>query len=500
MNQTAVIIPCYNLGRFVEEAVDSVLTQTAPVSEIVVVDDGSTDLYTRQVLTAVEKSGIRLVRTSNRGAAAARNEGIRMTSAPYLITLDADDKLHPLYLEETAARLEAEPNLGFVSTAYQTFGDASYVWTPPACELVTALTEGSAHVASIFRRTLWEAVGGFDETFQTAEDLDFWIMAMEMGFRGEIIDKPLLWCRVRNDSKHQRNVASGGHRRAREAILQKHSQTIERLGPELFLAKEAFLSRQRAHLSYLDGKISSIEREVVNIESEIANIGKQLSELGLRSVDWGDLRRLQPISPVWGLDRGKPLDRYYIEKFLEKHKADIQGRVLEIKESHYTRYFGGNQVKKYEVLDIDGTNPNVTIIADLTNADHVPSDSFDCFILTQTLHIIYDVRAALRHAFRILNPGGVLLSTLPAVSRINYEDGGLDHGDCWRFTEFSVRKLFAEVFPLESFEVTGFGNVMACTAFLYGLSPQEFDRGELDYVDPWFPLIFTVRAVKPRSM
>ena len=121
---------------------------------------------------------------------------------------------------------------------------------------------------------------------------------------------------------------------------------------------------------------------------------------------------------------------------------------------------------------------------------------FDCFILTQTLHLIYDVRGALSHACRILKPGGVLLCTAPSVSRISYEDGGRDR-DYWRFTEASLRELFLEVLPPECFEVTAFGNVLACAAFLYGLAPDELRREELDTLDPWFPLLFGVRAVKP---
>lgn len=252
MTDIAVVIPCYNLGSFVEEALESVLAQSRPAADIVIVDDGSTDISTRQVLATIQAPSTRVVRTVNGGAAAARNHGIRLTTAPYLVTLDADDMLERTYLEATAQCLDIKPQLGFVSTAYQTFGDASYVWTPPACDLITALTQGSAHVASMFRRPLWEAVGGFDEAFSTAEDLDFWISAMELGFEGEVLDQPLLRCRVRKDSKHHRHVAQGGYATTMAAILGKHRRAIERLGPELLLAKESFLLAQRAHQRHLE--------------------------------------------------------------------------------------------------------------------------------------------------------------------------------------------------------------------------------------------------------
>jgi peptidoglycan/xylan/chitin deacetylase (PgdA/CDA1 family) len=173
--------------------------------------------------------------------------------------------------------------------------------------------------------------------------------------------------------------------------------------------------------------------------------------------------------------------------------------VLEVKDASYARNLGDRRVTQFDVLDIDASNPHATIVADLAHAGHVPAEQFDCFILTQTLHIIYDIRAAVSHAARLLKPGGVLLCTIPALSRVNYEDGGLDGGDYWRLTEAAVRQLFAEVFPLDHFEVRTYGNVRVCTAFLYGLACEDLAPADLDVADPWFPLIHCVRAVKPSS-
>jgi SAM-dependent methyltransferase len=217
----------------------------------------------------------------------------------------------------------------------------------------------------------------------------------------------------------------------------------------------------------------------------------------VKPVAWGDLRRLTPISAVWGFDRGRPLDRYYIENFLQRHYRDITGRVLEVKDQWYTSKYGVD-VTRTDVLDVHPANQSATIVADLTRADGIPSDTFDCFVLTQTLHQIYDMRSALSHSHRILKPGGVLLCTLPSVSRVDShdEDEGSGESDFWRFTHAAVQRLFAEVFEPESFEISGFGNVLACAAFLYGLSSDELTPEELDVADPWFPLIFGVRGVK----
>ncbi len=155
------------------------------------------------------------------------------------------------------------------------------------------------------------------------------------------------------------------------------------------------------------------------------------------------------------------------------------------------------RVDAIDVLDLVDTNRNATLIVDFSRAEGVAEAEFDCFILTQTLHIIYDIRSALANAMRLLKPGGVLLCTIPAVSRVNYEDGGLEGGDYWRLTQAAVRRLFLEATPAASIEITSHGNVSVCSAFLYGLSAGELRQDELDFNDPWFPLIHCIRAVKP---
>jgi SAM-dependent methyltransferase len=216
-------------------------------------------------------------------------------------------------------------------------------------------------------------------------------------------------------------------------------------------------------------------------------------------VRFGSLRRLQPISRVFGFDRGLCIDRYYIENFLSRYAEDIRGHVLEIGEDTYTRRFGGDRVARSDVLHVQEGNPKATVVADLTCADSIPSDTLDCIIFTQTLQFIYDVRAAIRHLYRILKPGGVLLATLPGISQISRYD--MDRwGDYWRFTTLSARRLFEEIFPPGSVTVRAYGNVLAAVAFLHGLSAEELRREELDYHDPDYELIITVRTVKPREV
>ncbi len=206
----------------------------------------------------------------------------------------------------------------------------------------------------------------------------------------------------------------------------------------------------------------------------------------------GALRRARPLSDHWGYDRGTPVDRYYIERFLAAHAADVRGRALEVMNADYVRRFGGARVTRADVLDIDAANPNATVVADLAAADAVPGGQFDCFVLTQTLQLVYDVHAAVRHAHRLLAPGGVLLATVPVVSRI--ATGAAP--DYWRLTAPACERLFGDAFGAGRVEVRAHGNVLAAVAFLAGAACEELPRGALDADDPDFPLLVTVRARK----
>lgn len=495
----AVIIPCFNLGRTVIEAVDSACAQTRPPAEIIVVDDGSTDLHTQQVMASLHRPGLRIVMAPHGGAGRARNHGAAISTAPYLLFLDADDALEPAYLEIAGAILDTSPELDFVSTAMRAFGEAAYLWTPPPPELSAALTRGTIPITALCRRRVWQTVGGFDETLPASMDLDFWISALEAGFHGCVVPEPLLLRRVRSESLHHGAVTRGAYTEVLKTILEKHRAAIERIGPSLLIEKDMFLEQQRSDRLRLSARSEALHTELRMLDEEIGRVRSRLRERGAAVVDLSDYPALQPVSPVWGADRGRPVDRYYIERFLSDSHEDIRGRVLEIKDSAYARMFAVAPITACEVLDVVPDNPEATIVADLTCADDVPTASFDCFILTQTLHIIYDVRAALDHAHRVLKPGGVLLATLPAVSRINYENGGLDGGDYWRFTGANLHRLFENAFPGGHVDIRPAGNLRACIAFLYGLTTDDLLESELEAVDTARPLLFCVRAVKADS-
>lgn len=212
-------------------------------------------------------------------------------------------------------------------------------------------------------------------------------------------------------------------------------------------------------------------------------------------VRFGNLRRLEPFGRNYGYDRGRPIDRYYIENFLAAHAADVRGRVLEIGDASYTRMFGGSEVTDVDVLDVSAGNAEATIVADLTSAPQIPDDQFDCIIIVETLQLIYDISAALRTLDRILKPGGVLLATFPGISHFTRHDA-----TAWTFhwglTSHSARLLFTSAFPTADVEIRAFGNVLAAAAFLFALCDRDLRRRELDHMDPDYELEITARVVQ----
>ena len=219
----------------------------------------------------------------------------------------------------------------------------------------------------------------------------------------------------------------------------------------------------------------------------------------LKAARWRNLRRLTPVSRIFGLDRGQSIDRYYIERFLQEHTADIRGYVLEIGNSTYIQQFGRQQVTRSEVLHVTSSNPVATIIGNFETGEGIPQERFDCVILTQTLPFIYDIKAAMANIYAALRRGGVLLATLCGISQISRYD--MERwGDYWRFTSLSARRLFEEVFPPANVMVEAHGNVLTATAFLYGLASHELRTRELDFRDPDYEVLITVRAVKPREI
>jgi peptidoglycan/xylan/chitin deacetylase (PgdA/CDA1 family)/glycosyltransferase involved in cell wall biosynthesis len=494
----AAIITCHNLGRTLREALDSVERQTRPPADIVVVDDRSTDRYTRQMLAALRDEGTHVLHIDGGSASASRNAGARLTEAPYLVWLDADDLLEPRYFELAAGRLDADDSLDFVTCAMQAFGAANYPWRPSPPTFVDAVSTGGVpHASTMTRRRLWESVGGFDESLATFELLDFWASAIERGARGVVLDEPLLRYRIRSSSGYRRSLRAETYLARLRHFYEKHREAVAEHAAEMIEAKEAFLLSQREYQQHLESRIADVQTRLRETERRLDAAVGRLAEHGLSRVDRGELSHTSPISPSWGRDRGTPIDRHYIERFLDFHRKDIRGHVLEVRDSAYTTRFGASAVTRADVVDIDPSNERVTVVADLRNAANIASETYDCLIVTQTLQLVDDISAAIRECARLLRPGGVLLATVPGIIRVD-DEAGVD-GDHWRLTEASARRLFADAFSLECVDVTTYGNVGVAAAFLHGLSVEELSSAELEHRDPAYPMVVAVRAVRAPS-
>lgn len=205
--------------------------------------------------------------------------------------------------------------------------------------------------------------------------------------------------------------------------------------------------------------------------------------------------RLQPVSRLFGLDRGKPIDRHYIEAFLEANSSFIKGAALEVAEPMYAAAYR-DSLSSIEILHVAADNENATLVGDLTKFETLPAQLADCFICTQTLPYIFDLSAATRGIHHLLKPGGTLLATVSGIAQISRYD--MERwGDFWRFTPLSARRLMESVFDPESVVVESYGNLFAAKAFLDGLCVEDLpDPAVLNERDPIYPITIGIRATR----
>jgi hypothetical protein len=201
-----------------------------------------------------------------------------------------------------------------------------------------------------------------------------------------------------------------------------------------------------------------------------------------------------PVSERFGLERGTPVDRFYIEHFLAAKTKDITGKVVEIAENTYTLKYG-TKVVSSEILHVDNKNKDATIIADLTNTDSVPENIADAFICTQTLNFIYDVRTAIRSIRKMLKTNGKAIITVAGLSQISRFD--MDRwGDYWRFTDKSLKSLLSEEFGESNVQIEVLGNVYGATMLLHGIALEEVNISKLAVKDHNYQVIIGAVVTK----
>ena len=240
------------------------------------------------------------------------------------------------------------------------------------------------------------------------------------------------------------------------------------------------------------GFLYDIGREVIKMNKELLRKIKRFC----RNIITASISRIltRPVSRRFGFDRGLPIDRAYIEDFLEKHRDVITGNVLEIAANDYTLKFAHEPFSSH-VLHVMSGNPNATLVGNLETGENIPADYFDCMVITQTLAFVFDMHGFLRNCHRALKPGGVLLLTNPSISPVSRYD--MDRwGDYWRFTDLSMKKLLELYFPPEKIEVVSYGNYYAAAAYLSGKAVEEIRRSRLFPADPDYPVNICAAARK----
>jgi len=205
---------------------------------------------------------------------------------------------------------------------------------------------------------------------------------------------------------------------------------------------------------------------------------------GLGVPRWGNLRRLEPFSNYFGFDRGTPIDRYYLDRFLAHHQHAIRGDVLEIQAPGYTNKYGTALGLK-DTIDINPAN-RPTYLCDLAAADVVPTDRYDCFLLPNTLSLLRDIRSCMRHMIRVVKPGGVVLAATAAMGPL--DPNGVD---LWRLTQAGWQELAADVWAGHDYQVEAHGNCLAVVAAMLGLAQEELTKDELEHQDDRYPVLVT---------
>jgi glycosyltransferase involved in cell wall biosynthesis len=511
----SVIIPCFNHAHFLPQAIRSVQQQTYSPAEIIVVNDGSTD---DTGTVAKQFEAVKYIYQPNRGLSAARNTGIDHSSGEYLVFLDADDWLYKDALATNYNYLQAHPEACFVSGGHDkiSFRNAEKGRILPGEDIeVTSghysrLLQGNyigMHATVMYRRSVF-AEYRFDESLRACEDYDLYLRIARKHAVGHHTKKiaAYRWHRQNMSADANMMLKAVLEVLARQMPLLKDSSEVlayhegvkawtdyyKQADPEAREADYNKSAHYNAQLYSLKQFIKKNAPDVVLRALHKAGIYKNYNPQPGK-VNAGHLKRLTPFSTEFGYDRGGPVDRYYIENFLARTAGRIQGRVLEIGDNFYTSKYGGQQVRQSDILHIDETNPNANFVGDLSNAPFLPGNSFDCIVLTQTLHLIYDFKAAIQTCHRVLKPGGCLLATVPGITPI-------DHGEWkktwyWSFTPAAMIKLFEDCFPGKT-TVESFGNIFAATAFLYGMGLPEVDKQTLDHADEHYPVIITIEAVK----
>lgn len=258
MNKVSIIMPCFNDGHYMEEAVSSVTSQTYPAWELVIVDDGSDDPETLRILARLEEQGYTVLHTDHLGVPSARNAGIAAASGTYILPLDSDDRIDPNYLQLAVPILDAQPQVGIVYCHADLFGASSGPWNLPDYSLEAMLVENVIFVTALFRKSDWELAGGYCTTMTASlEDYDFFLSILELERQVVQLPQTLFHYRIRPGSLTARFVKSPSVvKETYRQVYQNHPRLYERYREEYTLAlRDAFID-QSVKITLLEQQLS----------------------------------------------------------------------------------------------------------------------------------------------------------------------------------------------------------------------------------------------------
>lgn len=294
----SVIIPCYNLGAYLDEAVESVLTQTYQDFEVVIVNDGSTDPDTNRLLLNYRRPKTRVVQSENRGLSAARNLAIAHSLGRYLCALDADDRLAPNFLDRTLSMLEQDAGLAFASCWLETFGTEQWVWKQDRCDLSTLLGECTVATPSLVRSAVVREVGGYDERMQGYEDWDLWITLVERGYRGTILPEVLFYYRRRPGSMSETCCHGEAHLKLMQYLISKHEASYRMHLVDVLVSREAVGCDVLRETYAIDREINSQLVPTIEVrKQELARLHQRLEAIDARKQSAtcpSELARVEP--------------------------------------------------------------------------------------------------------------------------------------------------------------------------------------------------------------
>lgn len=265
--------------------------------------------------------------------------------------------------------------------------------------------------------------------------------------------------------------------------------------------RDKMLFSNNENLIAKNGKLEyiSVKHGNVSISSvdEYDELKRRVYRKEFPEIDFLKEINVKPISSIFGGERGKAVDRYYIENFLKRNSESIRGDVMEIASNDYIQKYGAEKVTSEVILHVEGWGRNA-IKGNFETGEGLKENMIDCLICTQTLQYIYDLKSAIRNIFMILKPGGVGLFTVPGIKSLSMGDNR-NWGDYWSFTPKSALRLFGDEFGKENVEVETFGNVKVAMAYLYGLCLEDMKIEDMDYCDEQFPFLITVKVAKNKE-